>query len=161
VRRWIAPPADYVKINVDAAVRKASIAGAGAAVCRAANGDLLGASVMVVKGIADPATLEAIACREALALAADLQVTRLRIATDCLEIINSLDDNYMGHFSSIMKEVKSRVASFAHVSFVHERRSSNTEAHGLARSSTSRDFGRHIWLAQTPDCFCIPMKISV
>jgi hypothetical protein len=37
-------------------------------------------------------------------------------------------------------------ADFDVVSFVHERRSSNKEAHGLARASVSRDIGRHVWL---------------
>jgi hypothetical protein len=36
--------------------------------------------MVVVKGFADAAMMEAISCREALALVADLQVTRLRIA---------------------------------------------------------------------------------
>ncbi|PNT63592.1 hypothetical protein BRADI_4g17895v3 [Brachypodium distachyon] len=73
--RWIPPPALHVKINVDAAVAKQSSSGAIAAVCRDAGGRFLGASALVIAGIADPGTLEALACREALSLAEDLQAT--------------------------------------------------------------------------------------
>jgi hypothetical protein len=93
------------------------------------------------------------ACREGLVLATDLNLSRIKIASDCLEVINSLDDGYLGRFSSVTREIKSRASDFAEVSFVHERRSSNVEAHSLARSSISRDAGRHVWLVHTPDEF--------
>jgi ribonuclease HI len=158
---WIPPPQGMVKINVDAAVRKTEKVGAVAAICRSANGDFLGASVVVVEGINDPAILEAMACREALALALDLDLTHVRVASDCAEVINSLEGNYMGSFSSVISEIKSRSLHFNAISFVHEGRSSNMEAHGLARATVNHDVGRHIWLAQAPDFFCIPMNIIV
>ena len=46
--------------------------GAAAAVSRDENGKFLGSSTLVVNGITDVATLESIACREALFLAEDL-----------------------------------------------------------------------------------------
>ena len=67
-----------------------------------------------------------------------------------------MDGNYKGKFSAILHEIKMRKADFASVEYVHERRTSNMEAHGLARSSAYRDFGRHVWLAESPDFFCIP-----
>jgi hypothetical protein len=70
--KWTAPPSGFSKINVDAAVRKNQNCGAVAAVCRGDDGVYLGASAVVVQGISDPTTLEALACREALALAANL-----------------------------------------------------------------------------------------
>jgi hypothetical protein len=73
----------------------------------------------------------------------------------------SLEGNYMGSFSSVISEIKSRSLHFNAISFVHEGRSSNMEAHGLARATVNHDVGRHIWLAQAPDFFCIPMNINV
>jgi hypothetical protein len=99
------------------------------------------------------------ACREGLVLATDLNLSRIKIASDCLEVINSLDDGYLGRFSSVTREIKSRASDFAEVAFVHERRSSNVEAHSLACSSISRDAGPHVWLVHTPDEFCIPMLL--
>jgi ribonuclease HI len=159
LRRWIAPPPGVAKINVDAAVKKTSNLSAIAAVCRSTEGRFLGASVLVIPGISDPATLESIACREALVLATDLNLSRIKIASDCLEVINSHDDGYLGRFSSVTREIKSRASDFAEVAFVHERRSSNVEAHSLACSSISRDAGPHVWLVHTPDEFCIPMLL--
>jgi ribonuclease HI len=158
--KWIAPPQGMAKINVDAAVSKTGMAGAVAAVCRSGTGQFLGASAVVIQGISHPATLEVLACREALALALDLQIARVRIASDCLEVINSLEGDYMGIFSSVIREIRSREEDFEALSFVHERRTSNMEAHSLARSSIYRDFGRHVWLTQTPDELCIPMSFD-
>jgi hypothetical protein len=144
VRQWIAPPPGVAKINVVAAVKKTLNLGAIAAVCRSTEGRFLGASVLVIPGMFDPATLESIACREALVLEIDLNLSHIKIDSDCLEVINSLDDGYLGRFSSVTRENKSRASDFAEVAFVHERRSSNVEAHSLARSSISRDVGRHV-----------------
>jgi hypothetical protein len=51
-----------------------------AAFCRDHNGNYLGASSVVFYGINDPATLEVLACREALALVEDLALNKLLIA---------------------------------------------------------------------------------
>ncbi|KQK19608.2 hypothetical protein BRADI_1g49356v3 [Brachypodium distachyon] len=88
--RWIPPPAGYVKINVDASVAKHCCAGAAAAVCWNAEGCLLGASALVFTGLADPGTLEVLACREALSLAEDLGVSHCQVASDCLEVVTAL-----------------------------------------------------------------------
>jgi hypothetical protein len=67
--RWIPPAEGCVKMNVDAALQKSSLGGAVAMVCRRADGSFLGASSLTVEGISEPSVLEAMACREALALA--------------------------------------------------------------------------------------------
>ena len=66
-----APPLGFAKIHVDAACRR-GLGGSSAAVCRDANGNFLGSSALVIQGVDDPEILETIACREALALAQDL-----------------------------------------------------------------------------------------
>lgn len=60
-KEWLAPIQEHVKINVDAAVT-ASYGSAGA-VARDQDGKFLGASTVVVRGIVDPPTLEALAVR--------------------------------------------------------------------------------------------------
>jgi ribonuclease HI len=93
--RWIAPSGDYAKINVDAAVSRSENRGVVAAICRSSDGSYLGASALACPGISDPGTLEAIACREGLALAADLQLSRFLLSTDCLEVIKAMRNNYL------------------------------------------------------------------
>jgi len=61
-----------MKINVDVALAKNSGVVAAAAVARDIVGKFLGASVVVMEGLLEPNTVEAIACKEGLALASDL-----------------------------------------------------------------------------------------
>lgn len=72
-RRPKAPLENYVKIHVDAGVRT-SRGGSAATICRDRQGNCLGISALVVTGVVGPAALEAIACREAISLAQDLQL---------------------------------------------------------------------------------------
>ena len=67
-RRWLPPPPGTAKINVDAAVSKNLSVGSAAAVARNSNGGLLGASLLTIEGMMEPEMLEAVACREKLAL---------------------------------------------------------------------------------------------
>ena len=78
-----------------------------------------GQTCWVLQGISDPAVLEALACREALALASDLHVRKIKVASDCLEVINSMQTSYVGKFSVILKEIKVRSFDFVAASFVH------------------------------------------
>ncbi|KAE8800155.1 Acid phosphatase 1 [Hordeum vulgare] len=81
-----APPSGYVKIHVDAAISKVHGKGAAAVVCRDGTGNFLGSSALVINGITDVATLEALACREGLSLAADLLVHSFVIASDSKQL---------------------------------------------------------------------------
>jgi hypothetical protein len=101
---WIAPPPGHFKINVDGAVAREGKRGSAAAVCRSADGYYQGASAIAIPVIFDPATIEAIACREALCLAADLHLNRICIASDCLEVVNSIRDGTDSRLSSIISE---------------------------------------------------------
>lgn len=50
----------------------------------------MGALVLKLLGIVDPATLEAIACWEGLALVADLNFQHLLTATDCKHLVDDI-----------------------------------------------------------------------
>ena len=67
-------------------------------ICRAHDGMYLGASVVVFDGVTHPGCLEALACREALALAMDLHVGEVVVATDCLEVVKGLQGDNLGVF---------------------------------------------------------------
>ena len=87
--QWRPPPEGTVKLNVDGAVENQGNFGASAVVCRDHNGLYLESSSLVTQMV-DPATLEAYALREALALAEDLGAQRLHVASDCLTVINDI-----------------------------------------------------------------------
>ena len=160
--RWIPPSPGETKLNADGAVAKSSNIGAVGVICRNAEGQFLGASALVFKGVTKPATLEAYACREALALAEDMVVTKVRIASDCLRVINDLKSQVRrGEYCMILNDIHETKSSFLSCEFVHEQRASNSEAHNLARMATTLDIGRHVWLNGPLDHLCIPQNIMI
>jgi hypothetical protein len=87
VARWIPPPSECAKINADAALSKNDNTVAVAAIARDATGRFLGASAVVTKMANNPEILEATVCREGLALAYDLYLRRIKLASDCANVI--------------------------------------------------------------------------
>jgi hypothetical protein len=115
---------------------------------------------MVFDGLTHPGTLEALACREALDLASDLLLGPILVASDCLEIIKGLHDEYLGVFGSILMEIKNRALQRGAASFCHERRESNEEAHNLARYASSLPVGRHVWFLEPPYGLIMPVALE-
>jgi hypothetical protein len=88
----------------------------------------------VIRGIVDPSVLEALAWREALALAQDLDLHRVTVATDCIAVVNDMNRPYAGRYSSVPHEIKDQLPTCAEISFRHDSRASNSEAHRVTRS---------------------------
>ena len=151
---WIPPPSGRIKINVDAAVGKNTGRGSVAAVARDEMGVFVGASSLVFPGRTEAETLEALACREACALARDISARRVRVASDCHNVIINLDREAMGSYGHIVKEIRDSRKEFEELIFCHEKRSSNKEAHALARSAVRDDPGRRVWLVEPPLGLC-------
>jgi hypothetical protein len=87
VKKWVPPPVGFTKINVDAAVWRNQNFGAVAEDCQSWRWyGLWRASVVVIQGISDPATLEAMACRDALALARALSLERVKLHQIALKL---------------------------------------------------------------------------
>jgi len=152
--RWIPPPPDFAKINVDAATSKNSASGSIAAVARDSSGVFLGASSVTVSGLSDPETLEVLACREGLALASDLLLQKVRLTSDCANAVRSIKGEAFGPYGHIVREITTTVVNFHKVEFVHERREANREAHMLARSALFDSCGRRVWLLSPPVGVC-------
>uniref|UniRef100_A0A8I6WUB9 RNase H type-1 domain-containing protein n=1 Tax=Hordeum vulgare subsp. vulgare TaxID=112509 RepID=A0A8I6WUB9_HORVV len=103
----------------------------------------------------DPKILETIACREALALAEDLNLTHVIIASNSKQAIADIKNGARGWNGSIVHEISLRATLFR-CNFCFEGRDANTEAHNLAKFSLSRGPGRHVSLGQPHDLICIP-----
>jgi hypothetical protein len=119
--KWIGPPAGKTKMNTDAAIAKTKAKGVVGAVCRS-EGVFLGASAVVFDGVTSPGSLEALACHEGLALADDLGIGSLHLATDCLNVVQGLHDGDMGEYNSILLEIRSMASLRGGTTFGHERR---------------------------------------
>lgn len=152
--RWIPPRHGVAKINVDAALSKSSNLATTAAVARDEAGVFLGASAMVTQGITDPETMEVLAFKEGLALANDLALRRVRMASDCANAVRSVAQDTRGAYSQIIQEIKTDATWFQAMEFVHERRESNHDAHVLVRSSLFSSIGRYIWYFDPPIGVC-------
>ena len=131
-----------------------------AAICRSETGTFLGASLLTVEGIIDPVVLEAIAYMEALALAQDLRLQHITVASDCLAVVNAMTSPYTGSYNFVLEEVKADASRLQEASFRHENRESNSEAHRLARFSVSSSVGRQVWLLQPLPVFVSPLKFQ-
>lgn len=158
---WIPPQLGLVKINIDGVIEKATDTGAVAEVCHDDEGKNLGASAVIIHGITDPATLEGYACREALSLAEDLMLQKVKVASDCLRVIHDLcSPTQLGDNCMIIKEINARRSSFLACEFGHERCFCIEEAHRVARFATTLSQGRHLWLSYPSDYLCNPMNIT-
>jgi hypothetical protein len=61
--------------------------------------------VVVFPRKTDAETLEALACREAVSLARDINARRVRVASDCKNVIANLEKGTMGVYSHIVREI--------------------------------------------------------
>ena len=106
--------------------------------------------------------MEAIACREGLALASDLAVRKIRLATDNISVVRNIKSGSKGVYAHIVEEIRARAGGFVCAEFVHEGRASNVDAHNLATSSVYRELGRMVWLLSPPEgvCIAVPRVIN-
>ncbi|KAE8815560.1 hypothetical protein D1007_07028 [Hordeum vulgare] len=110
---WTPPAMGIAKIHADGGLSKDRQVGAAAAACRNDQGIYQGASAVVQAGMTDPEALEAQAICEAMALAVDLQFSRVLIISDCLSIIKNINSgNRMTAYGPILKKVDRRKDSF-------------------------------------------------
>ena len=86
----IVPSSGFIKINVNATLSKNVSMASVATIVRDEDGCFMGASALVLRGIVDPEVMESIACREGMALAADLRADSFRLASDCLNVVKSI-----------------------------------------------------------------------
>lgn len=150
---------DSTGASVDGGLSRDGRRGATAAICRDEFGHFLGASVVVLDSQTDPPCLEAIACNEGLALAQDLNILAVKVASDCLEVVTNLQRKVICPYAMILQEVEDRTKHFNQVNVVHERREAVAEAHSLAKALSSLDVGRYIWLGSLPNIYLIPMNV--
>lgn len=118
-----------------------------------------GSSAVIIEGLTDPEILKPIVCHEGLALAADLSLTHIKIATNCKSLVTDFSKGSNGNNTTITKEIQHRIMAFNYCSWVHKGRLSNVEAHSLAKHALSLSHGRHVWFLSPHDPIVIPVKL--
>jgi ribonuclease HI len=137
VPKWSLPPKGSVFINVDAALFKNPERMGAGVVIRNHKGHCLAARSEVLLAVATPELAEAVAVRRALALAREENLEDIKLASDCLSVVQrinttSMDRSYLG---VVIQDIKKTAALFKACSFVHVPRSLNESAHVLACNS--------------------------
>lgn len=82
------------------------------AVCRDREGNYLGSCSLVIDGVDDPATLEAIACHEAFALAGDFHLQSFVIASDSKQVAADFTSGSRGSYGAIVSGSNLKHLSF-------------------------------------------------
>jgi hypothetical protein len=85
----------------------------------------------------------------------------VKVALECLEVINGLHGANFGIYGSIPMEVKEQARERRMTSFVHERREMNGEAHRMARFASSLLGGRHVWFLEPPAVLNMPVTLNL
>jgi ribonuclease HI len=116
---------------------------------------------VVLPGRTDPEILEALACREGIALACDINAREAHIASDCQMVIRSLEGGSMGVYGHIVREIVESKVGFQKLTFGHERRSSNKEAHNLARSVIRDDGVAECGLSTCLRAYVSPLLLTL
>ncbi|XBI06774.1 uncharacterized protein [Aegilops tauschii subsp. strangulata] len=146
---WTKPLEGFVKLNVDASFRALSLQGAVGVVLRDHKGGFVAASSEQLEHVADAGTAEAYALRRGLLLAQELGISKLVVESDCLEVINTMQN---GGFTAsgavaIYSDCLVLVIGYTSVTFVHCPREANSVSHDparLARPSPS------LWVEEPP-----------
>lgn len=134
------------KLNVDAAVGRGGRYGAVGAIARDVEGVFLGASTFFFPINGDPTVLECLTIIEGLALSDDLYERRIKVALDCKVVIDDICSKNLTSYGAIIHEVVAHKSTFISCILSHESRTSNVEAHKLAKHALSLPVGRHVWL---------------
>ena len=94
-----------------------------------------------------------------MALADDLYIRRVHVVSDCKVVIDDMKGDSRASYGAILKEVSVRSSSYISCVIVHEFRSSNFEAHNLAKHSLTLGLGHHVWLGHPGDLPFVPVNI--
>jgi hypothetical protein len=92
-----------------------------------------------------------------LPLVTDLNLKKLLVSSDCLEVINSINDLTNSNCFSILHEIDMRRLALENLSFSHKSRRLNIRAHNLARFFVYLNMGDVLWLLELPDTQIVPL----
>jgi ribonuclease HI len=149
--RWLPPEADWYKVNADGAFVKESGEGGCGVVLRNHHGEFVSAACHFLPLATDPERAEILACKRALQLAKEMEVTKVCLETDYLSAVvklRSSEKDRSAH-GPLVEEIKELLWSFMDHSVSHVRRSCNGVAHVLAKESCTNKFC-NVWTKVPP-----------
>jgi ribonuclease HI len=132
---WRRPPEGELLLNVDASYTPELGSGGTGAIIRDSTGSFLGARVSYLESMSDAITAEVTALREGLALAQTMGCNRIRIQSDCLEVVQTMrQGGFTATISGPIYELCELMwLDFVYISLERCNREANGVAHELAR----------------------------
>lgn len=140
---WRPPPTEIIKFNVDASYQKSSGLTSIAVTGRDCNGDLItGLTKKTFAG--SPLVAEALAVREAISFAVNMNIRRVIIESDNLELISVCrQEKEIGEIRAITRDIGRLKEQFQTCGFTWIGRSGNSLAHTLADMNARNSLPRH------------------
>ena len=123
-QRWVPLPANLVKINLDGAIFSKDNFSRVRAVIRDENGLVLGSCSKHLPQAYSAVEVEALAAATALALAEDLDMTRVILEGDSLVIIKALreEEQFLSPIGLLLEDVRMLSLSFQKLLYSHTKR---------------------------------------
>ena len=148
---WSPLPAGTLQVNVDAALFSSSRRMGAGVVVRDHNDAFVAACGDIYPEVTVPELVEAMAIRLALSFSKDEGLHGLIVATDCLSVVQRIQnvERDRSTVGSVIVDIKKMSAEFRSFKFIHVRRGQNADAHVLARSCES--ISNSVWRGVSPN----------
>lgn len=138
---WQLPQMNMIKVNTDAALFEESGHFSFSILARDHEGSMLEAKACCKQGSVSPEFAKAIGVREALSWIKSKNWSQVIVETDCLVVVQAIRSSYasLSYFGRVIDECKQHLIDLRgrHVILNFIKRSANTVAHFLARSTSS------------------------
>jgi ribonuclease HI len=153
---WTPPPANYVKVNFDAAFCQDTQRGAWGFIARDDRGSFLAGGARSMSNLSSALHAEASACIHAIECVSNLGAFRIVFESDCLNLVNALNSGEydLSHLGVLFREARSLCyGAFDTFDFTFCKRSCNRAAHAIAQHG--KELGAMHSLARGRTSFCI------
>ncbi|XP_072079573.1 uncharacterized protein [Arachis hypogaea] len=146
---WIAPPKDWLKINIDASFCSQTGRAVTTAVVRNWKGSVItGSATKIITN--SSLSAEAYAFREALIMAQNLQFDKSIIETDCQALAQALKSKgSIGEIDAIIRDIQNLITEISQIRITWVPREGNKLAHTVAKLADGDGLNRS-WTCDPP-----------
>ena len=149
---WLPPPHGFHKINVDRASSDLENSSSIGVVIRDSFGHVVAALSRPLHAYFAAEISELLALEQGVLLAQELQLSRIILESNSLNVIQAIHDKATGSsYGHIVQGILQASESFESCLFKHLSRNFNTVAHELAQLAR-RSGTQHLWFGITPPC---------
>ncbi|XP_065623699.1 uncharacterized protein LOC136065014 [Quercus suber] len=147
---WTPPPPGYYKINVDGASSEDGRPSSIGVIIHDSNGRVMAAMCKLLQACHPIEAVEAIAIENGILLAQEIQVSKIIIESDALNIVQAINSKQLGgEFGHILHGILLSLDHFCCWKLQHLKRDCNRDAHNLAAFARSSGTSQ-VWIGMPP-----------